>query len=154
MSCKFYYFKNNDYYCLKKEDYVDTDTYYQYCRNYDYDDCPIYKAESTGCFITSACIESYGLDDNCEELFILRNFRDTYMKENAKRIIEIKEYYNNAPCIVSNINKKSNRVAIYKKIYNELISPCVQYIKNNDYEKAYMLYKEYYYHLKGLYLNT
>ena len=51
MSCAYYTFRNNDYYCLKKGDYVNSDVYQRYCKNYSYDECPIYKdnPNSGGC---------------------------------------------------------------------------------------------------------
>lgn len=40
MSCKFYWW-NNHYACRKSGNDVDEDTYAKYCKNYDYEDCPI-----------------------------------------------------------------------------------------------------------------
>lgn len=31
---------------------------------------------SSGCYLTSACVNAKGLPDDCEELTVLRNFRD------------------------------------------------------------------------------
>jgi len=42
MSCPFYKW-NSDYYCVVQDKRVPDEIYYQYCRNYDYGDCPIYK---------------------------------------------------------------------------------------------------------------
>ena len=68
MSCPFYWY-NHHYACRKSGKDVNEDTYYKYCRNYDYDDCPIYKGnDSGGCFLTSACTEARGLPDDCREL--------------------------------------------------------------------------------------
>lgn len=79
MACQYYYFKSNDYYCLKREEYVSSDTYYTYCRDYNYDECPVYKSESTGgCYISTACICALGCADDGIELTTLRKFRDTY----------------------------------------------------------------------------
>jgi len=36
---------------------------------------------SSGCFITTATLTSLGKDDNCIELTIFREFRDTYLKK-------------------------------------------------------------------------
>ena len=80
MSCPFYWY-NHHYACRKTGQDVNEDTYYKYCRNYDYDDCPIYKGnDSGGCFLTSACTEARGLPDDCHELTVLRSFRDGYLR--------------------------------------------------------------------------
>lgn len=107
--------------------------------------CRIYKASnnnsSGGCFLTSACMTNQkdGFDDECEELTILRHFRDTYVKENHPD--SINEYYALAPKIVKTINELANKNDIYNDLYNELVAPCVYLIKNNEFEEAYNLYK-------------
>lgn len=142
MACPHYYFKNNDYYCLKSEKYVNSDTYYKYCRNYDYDDCPIYKGDNSGgCFITSACVIAMGKDDDCYELTILRNFRDNYLKRTKIGIEDVKKYYEIAPQIVKKINSIIDREKIYKNIYDSMISPCIKYIERREYEKAHHHYR-------------
>ena len=107
MSCPYYTFRSNDYYCTKNEDYVNSDVYYKYCRKYDYDDCPIYKGDSSsgGCYLTSACVEARGLPDDCMELQTLRDFRDNWLKQQPCGQDEVAEYYATAPRIVDKINK-------------------------------------------------
>jgi hypothetical protein len=141
MSCKFYTFRQGDYYCIKKEDYVDSDWYYKYCRNYDYDDCPIYKDEpSGGCYLTSACIESKGLPDDCYELETLRQYRDTWLKSSEKGEAVIKQYYEIAPKIVSAINETEDSKSIYETIYEKMVKPCVTLIQQKKYQEAFELY--------------
>ena len=55
-----------------------------------------------GCFITTVCCEYKGLADDCEELTILRKFRDTYVPKQL-----VKEYYKIAPKIVEIIKHHS-----------------------------------------------
>ena len=148
MSCKYYYWDGN-YACMKKREgdrRVDDDWYYKYCRNYDYDDCPIYKSDSNsggGCFLTSACTEAKGLPDDCDELTTLRQFRDTYLKEHSGGEADIREYYKIAPAIVSAIKERKNSLELFEQIYEELVLPCVERIKRGDNEGAYTAYKEY-----------
>ena len=95
MSCSYYIWRS-EYYCTKKEERVDEDHYRIYCRDYSYSDCPIYKSDSSsgGCYLTSACTAAMGLPDDCEELSILRRFRDEWLskqpggKETLKSITE------------------------------------------------------------------
>ena len=153
MSCPHYYFKNNDYYCLKKEEYVSSDTYYKYCRNYDYGDCPIYKGDTSGgCFITSACVIAMGKDDDCYELTLLRNFRDNYLKKTKTGIEDVKKYYEIAPQIVKKIDSSINKKTIYQGIYDSMISPCIKYIERCEYEKAHYHYRMEVIKLSDLYL--
>lgn len=145
MSCSYYEFRQNDYYCNKKRDYVNSDVYYKYCRNNDYSDCPMYKNQDSydsRCYITSACMAAKNLPDNCYELELLRHFRDTWLSstENGKELIE--KYYSMAPQIVASISEKASSKDIYERIYNEMISPCVKFIEEKHYEKARDLYEK------------
>ena len=51
------------------------------------------SSSSGGCFITTATLLSLGKDDNCRELNLFRNFRDTYVKDCYPSLIL--EYYKN-----------------------------------------------------------
>ena len=148
MSCK-YYFWDGNYACMKKREgdrKVDDNWYYKYCRNYDYDDCPIYKGDSGSsgaCFLTSACTEAKGLPDDCDELTTLRFFRDTYLKNRNGGVKDIHEYYEKAPGIVAAIKAREDAVSLFEAIYQDLIVPCVKMIKQGEYEETYKKYKDY-----------
>lgn len=143
MSCSYYTFRSNDYYCMKKQDYVNSDTYYKYCRNYDYDDCPIYKTESSsgGCYLTTACVRAKGLPDDCYELETLRQFRDGWLKVQPNGQADICHYYHTAPRIVAAIDESADSAATYDKLYAELVQPCVSMIEQKEYKGAYRLYR-------------
>lgn len=142
MSCKYYTFRQGDYYCLKKSDYVNEDVYYKYCRNYDYDDCPVYKEDSSGgCYLTSACMYARGMSDDCYELQTLRNYRDTWLKSFEEGRIIIRQYYEIAPKIVSEINKTKNSKEIYEMLYEKMVVPCVKFIEQKKNQEALELYR-------------
>lgn len=149
MSCPFYKFESSffggDYYCIKQEKTIDSDTYYKYCRNYDYRDCPIYKHQSSsgGCYLTSACTAARGLPDECYELQTLRRFRDEWLKKQPDGVLLIARYYEIAPKIVAAIDAREDRQDVYKGIYEELVLPCVKMIKDKNFQIALELYREY-----------
>lgn len=97
--------------------------------------------KKSGCFITSACVESKGLHDNCMELEILRSFRDGYVLAltDGKRLIH--EYYSEAPKIVNRINQDTRRKEIYNWLYVELIQKSIESIKEGDNHAAFENYK-------------
>ena len=150
MSCPFYKLESSgwfssDYYCIKQEKAVDSDTYYKYCRNYDYRDCPIYKHESSsgGCYLTSACTAARGLPDDCQELQTLRRFRDEWLKHQPDGILLIARYYEIAPKIVAAIDIQEDRLVVHESIYQELVTPCVKMIEEDNFQSALALYREY-----------
>lgn len=149
MSCPFYKFESSffggDYYCIKQEKTIDSDTYYKYCRNYDYRDCPIYKHQSSsgGCYLTSACTAARGLPDDCHELQTLRRFRDEWLKKQPDGILLIARYYKIAPKIVAAIEAREDRLDVYERIYQELVLPCVKMIEDKNLQSAFGLYQKY-----------
>ena len=144
MSCSYYTFRQNDYYCMKKQDYVNSDVYYKYCRNYDYGDCPIYKGDTSsgGCYLTSACVEAKGLPDDCMELTVLRSFRDNWLKQQPGGLAEVAEYYATAPGIVEKVNTLPNAGEVWNELYEKLVLPCMRYIQNGEMELAHELYRK------------
>jgi len=75
-------------------------------------------------------------DDNCEELSILRWFRDNFVNKE-----DINHYYEIAPIIVEEINKLDENDKLYEYIYNTIIQSCVNAIKKGNYDFAYQKYK-------------
>ena len=141
MSCPYYWYDNH-YACKKTGKDVNEDIYYKYCRNYDYGDCPIYKGQdSSGCFLTSACVEAEGLPDNCHELSVLRRFREEYLRKIPGGPDEIAEYYFVAPQIVEAIKLRKDALDVFKSIYTEVIKPCVEMIERGENDKAHKLYR-------------
>jgi hypothetical protein len=150
--CEFYFY-DRDYCCglLKnsgREYVLSSDTVHKYCWGYNYNDCPYYRnksnyTSSSSCFLTTACINGMGKSDNCEELKILRNFRDTYVKSLANGKKDIEEYYRIAPQIVHSINMSENYNTIWKDVYRDLVEPCCELIKIGEYNKAYKKYKNF-----------
>lgn len=148
MSCPYYTFKDGDYHCLKQKADVNSDTYRRYCRDYNYDECEVYKCEddrydrsSSGCFLTSACTAARGLPDNCHELQTLRNFRDNWLKQQPDGVLLIARYYEIAPRIVAVIDTRDDRLEIYDGIYREMVEPCVALIGQGKYQKALEIYQ-------------
>lgn len=158
--CSYYYYDSGYSCALKREkegrSSIDSDTVHRYCWGYHYRECPRYKAAngtSDGCYLTSACTEARGLADDCEELTILRAFRDGYMKAQPQGQADICEYYHTAPAIVEKIKALPNAKEIFDSIYVELVLPCVKLIHGGDNEGAYNKYRAYVKKLQAEYLS-
>ena len=100
------------------------------------------------CFVTTACIRAKGLPDDCEELTVLRAFRDKWVRTRENGREEIQLYYDLAPGIVAKIDRLPDANEIWSAVYEEMIRPCVDMIHRNDGEGAYRLYKDYTFRLK------
>lgn len=154
--CRYYYYDNGYSCALKREkegnSSIDSDIVHRYCWGYHYEECPRFKSQSSGgCFLTSACVEAKGLADDCRELTVLRNYRDTYLKNRPNGSDDILEYYRIAPAIIEKIKMLPNAMEIFTKIYDELVTLCVSLIDEERYEDAYYTYKNYIENLKKRY---
>lgn len=116
------------------------------------DGCGYKYARDNSCFITTACIEAKGLPDNCDELNILRLFRDEYVKELPDGTKLIGEYYEIAPEIVARINAMKDKNEIYNNVF-KIILKCVELIKSGKKEEAFKIYCNTVIELKKKYLN-
>ena len=91
-----------------------------------------------GCYLTTACCEYKGLPDDCEELTVLREFRDTYVPA-----VLVVEYYKDAPSIVPMLTDKE-----LEYIY-QVVTACVKDIKDGKKESALNRYTNMVAELKG-----
>ncbi|MDQ3112250.1 MAG: hypothetical protein M3R17_20385, partial [Bacteroidota bacterium] len=96
-------------------------------------------AERADCFLTTACVDYMGFADGCEELTVLRKFRDEYLPQqpNGEKLIEL--YYEYAPSIVAAIRRREDEDEILKRLY-AIIRQCVDAVKNGDHAFAYRTY--------------
>jgi len=91
------------------------------------------------CFLTTACVQARGLPDGCEELTVLRRFRDGYVRSIDGGPALIAEYYDIAPGLVAAIEARSDRAAIFESIYG-VVRGCVDAIGEGDAEEALRRY--------------
>ncbi|MCL4537512.1 MAG: hypothetical protein M1610_07975 [Nitrospirae bacterium] len=80
------------------------------------------RKKAGGCFLTTACIKTKGLPDNCQELNELRQFRDEYVRNLPNGTQLIHEYYNIAPQIIAGINSSEDPMKVYEGLYEKLVT--------------------------------
>ncbi|MCD7737059.1 MAG: hypothetical protein LUI07_08900 [Lachnospiraceae bacterium] len=86
------------------------------------------------CYITTAVCRTFGKPDDCYELSLLRDYRDTYLADSPDGQELIQEYYDVAPSIVKHIDQKPDSAEIYRSIWDEWISPCIRMIESDQME--------------------
>lgn len=99
------------------------------------------KKKDEGCFITTACVQYYGLNDNCYELTTLRRFRDEYLLSNSSRKQTVLQYYVIAPTIVELLNNSKDKKEQYEEIYKSIRSAC-EAIEDGNMENAKKIYTD------------
>lgn len=107
-----------------------------------------------GCFITTAVCKTFGKPDDCPELTAFRVFRDTYMKEDEALNNEVNNYYEIAPKICAEIDAKGEAAARieYERIWHTYLSKAYDALNNNEFKKAYQIYKDMVSKLQEIYL--
>ena len=88
--------------------------------------------QSEGCFITTAVCDIFGKDDDCYELTMFRDFRDSWLLKQPDGNSLVDEYYKIAPRIVESINRLDESKTIYMSIWEQYLKPCLSYIERKD----------------------
>ena len=94
------------------------------------------------CYITTAVCETLGRPDDCYELNLLRNYRDTYLASLPDGDELIRRYYDVAPSIVKHIGQSGHSGKIYQDIWLDYIQPCIRMIENGEAEECRKLYED------------
>lgn len=129
-----------DYRCKLSRQQLESWTATNICMSSRHTDCADYKKSSGGCFITTAVCLTMGKPDDCEELTMMRLFRDKWLRNQPDGNALIEDYYQTAPIIVEKIDQQPDRKAIYSNIYKEYILPCVECAKTKKFAKSKKIY--------------
>jgi len=73
---------------------------------------------------------------------LLKQYRDEYLARTEEGKAVIAQYYDTAPTIVRRISKREDKREIYRHLYEQYISPCVQCIEAEKNEECKVLYQE------------
>lgn len=92
-----------------------------------------------GCFITSACCEAVGLNDDCFELRALRRYRDEVLAKRPGGAGEIAAYYALAPLILARLPREG-RKRLLAFLYARYILPSALAAQLGLNALAYRLY--------------
>ena len=93
------------------------------------------------CYVTTAVCRTFGKPDDCYELNLFRNYRDTYMAALPDGEALIRMYYDVAPSIVKHISQRPDASQIYSSIWKEWLEPCKRSIESGDLPGCLDLYK-------------
>jgi len=99
----------------------------------------------SGCFITTAVTASSGKSDTCAELQTLRLFRDEYMLSTDEGKALVKLYYQTAPLIVAELDKRADSKSVYNRLLQNFIYPAIHAISQGENETAQGIYTALYF---------
>ncbi len=104
-----------------------------------------------GCFLTTACVNARGLQDDCLELETLRAFRERVLMPSAGGRAMIKEYEHIAPLIVESIDSSEMPRSIWDGVYSD-VQKAASLVIAGSYNQAFEHYKGMTSKLKAKYL--
>jgi hypothetical protein len=104
------------------------------------------------CLVTTACVTSMGLPDDCYELRILRQFRDDYMRTRDHGDELVENYYELAPSVIAAIDARPDKAGIYREMF-VLVQNCVALIEASELEQAMRTYANIVLELKARFLS-
>ncbi len=112
---------------------------YQADKSYRAETSP-YATSSSWCVITTAACQSLNAADDCEELQLLRWFRDTHLQGTAEGESIVREYYRVGPLITGSIANTADPVGIYRSLWDEYIAPSCAAIRAEQWDAARSVY--------------
>ena len=92
-----------------------------------------------GCFITTACCETIGLDDDCFELRALRRYRDHVLVRRTGGAADVRMYYEIAPVILARLPAQERKLRL-SAVYARHILPAALAARLGLNSLAYRLY--------------
>jgi hypothetical protein len=106
------------------------------------------------CFVTTAVCRGLDQPQDCRELVMMKQYRDTYLlgQPDGERLIH--EYYDIAPTIVKRIEKEASPEEKYLYLWNHYIRHCVELLEDNRQEQCREVYETMMNELKEEYMVT
>lgn len=106
------------------------------------------------CFVTTAVCRGLNQPQDCKELVMMKQYRDTYLLQQPDGERLIHEYYDIAPTIVKRIEKEASPEEKYLYLWNHYIRHCVDLLENNRQEQCREVYETMMNELKEEYMVT
>ncbi|MGE5393002.1 MAG: CFI-box-CTERM domain-containing protein [Candidatus Saccharibacteria bacterium] len=94
----------------------------------------------SSCYITTACVGYFGLPDDCQELRVLRRFRDRVLLPTPAGRRAVKEYYQVAPELVAAVAAHPMASRIWQKVYGQ-IQQAVKLVRMGSFDQAFRHYQ-------------
>ena len=96
----------------------------------------------SSCFITTIVCETLGFKDTTKVLNSLRKFRNDIMQKDKKYLPILAEYDIIGPIIASKIRNDKEKEILAVALFNSTLIKVSNFIENNEYLSAIILYKE------------
>ena len=94
------------------------------------------KSGDSLCFLSTAACQFKGLPDDCYELEVFRDFRDSYLRATTNGSQMVEHYYSVAPEITKHLTEEADLNQIW-----DVVAECVEAIEAKRYQEAITTYR-------------
>lgn len=98
------------------------------------------SSSDSWCFITTATCLALQKPDDCDELMLIRKYRDIMKSDDQNFAALVQEYYRIAPVIIQGIDQNTNSEVIYRELYDKYISKTYVFLTEGDLSSATSTY--------------
>ena len=135
------YVRTKDHcYCTVRRQYYDLTE--PKCRYYKYDRYKDYYDLNHRWYVVTAIFNKLGLTDNYECTSLLHNFRNNILANDPKYEVVLAEYDVIGPKIAKLLTEDENSVELCKRLLQFYLTRVLDYIKEEEYDKALAIYEE------------
>ncbi len=113
---------------------------YQKTSNYSTRTESTRSSDDSSCFITTAVCRALQKGDDCEELMVMRRFRDDARVADPLLQEMIGEYYRVAPEIIQRIQASGQADAVYQQLWTDELCPVLRNLHHHEYRQAALGY--------------
>ena len=113
---------------------------YQKTSNYSTRTESTRSSDDRFCFITTAVCRALQKGDDCEELMVMRRFRDDARVADPLLQEMIGEYYRVAPEIIQRIQASGQADAVYQQLWTDELCPVLHNLHHHEYRQAALGY--------------
>ena len=139
----------NNCYCTYRKQYYDLNE--SKCYAYKYDPKKDYRDLNRRWYIVSTIFEKLGLSEDYECVSLLEYFRENVLEKDPKYTDTLAEYDIVGPRIAELLSKDNDATELSKKLIQVFLVRVLDYIKENENDKALSLYLEMVNFLKSIY---
>lgn len=98
--------------------------------------------EPSLCFLTTAISLHRGQSDDCEELTVLRAWRERYLRPDPQRAGDIARYEQIAPRIVAAVDGRHNPGTVWDVLYADYLVPILALVRMGHDEEVHAAYRQ------------
>ena len=126
--------------CNSKKERQETNRNYYQAENTYHQTISNYSRSSSPCVITTAACHALNAADDCEELHLLRWFRDMHLQNTVEGEAIVYEYYRVGFLITHAIDNTNNANEIYRYLWDQYILPSCDAIRAEKWDAAKSIY--------------